>query len=124
MADAPDSVEAYIASQAPDHRNALTEIRRRILEVAPTDSEAIRYGMPAYRFENGHPVYFACWKQHVSLHDIPTFHDPGLEAETAPFRSGKDTLKFPHRHPIPFDLISRAMRAIADRPSSAQPADA
>jgi uncharacterized protein YdhG (YjbR/CyaY superfamily) len=35
----------------------------------------------------------------------------------APFRSGKDTLKFPHRDPVPFDLISRIIVALAERPA-------
>ena len=50
--------------------------------------------MRAYRFPNGHPCTSPV-DGDVSLHDIPTF-DADLEAELAPFRSGKDTLKFPH----------------------------
>lgn len=110
------SVDDYIAAQPTDRRDALHELRRVIVEAVPEAVEAIRYGMPAYRFPNGHPVYFAGWKRHVSVHDIPAF-DPELEAEVAPFRSGKDTLKFPFTAPIPFALISRIMAAIADCPA-------
>ncbi len=110
----PDSVEAYLAAQPAAAQDALAEVRRRMLEVAPAESESIRYGMPAYRLANGHPVYFAGWKQHLSLHDIPTF-DGDLEESISPYRSGKDTLKFPYRRPIPFELITRALHAIAER---------
>ncbi len=109
------SVDDYIAAQPPDRRDALHELRRAIVDAVPDAVEAIRYGMPAYRFPNGHPVYFAGWKRHVSLHDIPVF-EPDLEAEVAPFRSGKDTLKFPTTAPIPFALISQIMTTIAGRP--------
>ncbi len=115
-ASAAESVDAYIDTQPPDRRHALHELRRVIVVAVPDAVEAIRYGMPAYRFPNGHPVYFAGWKHHVSLHDIPAF-DPDLEAEVAPFRSGKDTLKFPTTTTIPLDLISRIMTTIATRPA-------
>lgn len=106
------SVDDYIDAQPPARRDALHELRRVILAAVPDAVEAIRYGMPAYRFANGHPVYFAGWKHHVSLHNIPAF-EPNLEAEVAPFRSGKDTLKFPATATIPFDLILRIMMTIA-----------
>jgi uncharacterized protein YdhG (YjbR/CyaY superfamily) len=111
---APASVDEYIGAQSPNRREALREIRRRIFEAVPDAVESIRYGMPAYRLPNGHPVYFAGWKQHVSLHDIPVF-ESDLEAEVAPFRSGKDTLKFPSSSAVPFDLVSRIMVAVANR---------
>lgn len=110
------SVDDYIANQTPDRRETLTELRRRIQAAVPEAVESIRYGMPAYRFPNGHPMYFAGWKRHVSLHDIPLF-DPELEAEVAPFRSGKDTLKFPATATVPFDLVSRIIVTIAQRPA-------
>lgn len=107
---APDTVDAYLAAQPADQRDELAELRARFLAIAATDTEAIRYGMPAYRLPNGRPVYFANWKQHVSLHDIPAFDDD-LEAAVAPFRSGKDTVKFPHRQPLPLALIEQILAA-------------
>lgn len=116
MAAVPETVDAYIAAQPVARHESLLELRRTFLAAVPDATEAIRYGMPAYRLPNGHPVYFAGWKQHVSLHDIPVL-DATLESELAPFRSGKDTLKFPHRQPLPFELISRTIAAIATRPA-------
>ncbi|MCC6437855.1 MAG: DUF1801 domain-containing protein [Acidimicrobiales bacterium] len=115
MSDVPETVDDYLAAQPDATRERLQEVRRRILAAAPGAEESIRYGMPGFRLANGHPVYCAGWKQHISLHDIPVF-DPELEGEVAPFRSGKDTLKFPHRRPIPFELITRIVTAIAGRP--------
>ncbi|WP_255347116.1 hypothetical protein [Cellulomonas sp. KRMCY2] len=38
---------------------------------------------------------------------------PDLEAEVAPYRAQKDTLRFPYRDPIPYDLIERLATALA-----------
>ncbi len=113
----PATVDDYIAAQPPDRRDALHELRRLILAAVPGAIESISYEMPTYRFPNGHPVYFAGWKHHVSLHDIPAV-DPDLEQEVGPYRSGKDTLRFPAAEPIPFDLVSRIVVAISNRSAS------
>ena len=108
------TVDEYIAEFPETRQPALREVLHRIRSAAPGAEEAIRYGMPAFRLSNGHPVYFAGWKLHLSLHDIPKL-DSALEPEVAPFRSGKDTLKFPFAKPIPFDLIERVVAQIAKR---------
>ena len=112
---APETVDAYLAAQPADRRDELAGLRACFLAVAAAGTEAIRYGMPAYRLPNGRPVYFAAWKQHVSLHDIPGF-DGDLEAAVAPFRSGKDTVKFPHRQPLDLELIGRILAATVALP--------
>jgi uncharacterized protein YdhG (YjbR/CyaY superfamily) len=108
------NIDDYIAGFPEDRQTVLCEVLRRIRSAAPGADEAIRYGMPAFRLGNGHPVYFAGWKLHLSLHDVPMLDEP-LEAEIGPFRSGKDTLKFPFSKPIPFGLIERAVAQIANR---------
>ena len=120
-APAAATVDDYIDAQPAERRDDLHALRRVILAAVPDAAEAIRYGMPAYRFPNGHPVYFAGWKHHVSIHDVPVL-SPDLEAELAPFRSGKDTLKFPATAVIPLDLIRRVMETIAASPRSSGPA--
>jgi uncharacterized protein YdhG (YjbR/CyaY superfamily) len=106
------TVDDYIASQPQPVQPMLCEIRRRFAVAAPGAVEAIRYGMPAYRLSNGHPVYFAAWTKHISLHDIPTFNDK-LETNVFPYRNGKDTLRFELRQPIPYDLIEQIITTIA-----------
>jgi uncharacterized protein YdhG (YjbR/CyaY superfamily) len=108
------TVDEYIAAQPPERRGALHDLRRVVLEAVPDATESISYGMPTYRLPNGHPVYFAGWTHHVSLHDIPRL-DPDLEREVGPYRSGKDTLKFANAERIPFDLVARLVVAISNR---------
>ena len=114
MTPQPQSVDDYLAAQPADRLDALDRLRQTFLRAAPDAVESIRYGMPAYRLPNGHPVYFASWKRHTSLHDIPTLPQ-ALEEQVATFRSGKDTLKFPADRPLPLDLIASILQAIASR---------
>lgn len=114
MSEVPASVEEYIAAQPEAHRGDLEEVRRRIFAASPGAVESIAYGMPAYHLPNGRPLYFAGWAKHLSLHDVPRF-DGELEEQVAPRRSGKDTVKFPYRDGIPFDLIDRIVLESAQR---------
>ena len=110
----PSTVDDYIAAQPDALRCDLEELRSTIRRAVPDAIESVSYGMPTYTFANGHPVYFAGWKRHISLHDIPVLPDE-LEARMAPYRSGKDTVKFPHGTAIAFDLVEAAMVAISQR---------
>jgi uncharacterized protein YdhG (YjbR/CyaY superfamily) len=56
-------------------------------------------------------LHFAGWKQHIGIYPVPPLPEP-LEAEVAPYRSGKDSVTFRHADPLPLDLISRMARAI------------
>lgn len=112
--DVAVDVDRYIASQPDAQRLMLDQLRSTILGAVPDAVESIAYGMAAYRFPNGHPVYFAGWKRHVSLHDIPAL-PAELEARIAPLRSGKDTVKFPLGTPLPLDLLGAVMVAISRR---------
>ena len=108
------NVDEYIASQTEAQRLMLEQLRSTILTAVPDAVESIAYGMAAYRFPNGHPVYFAGWKRHVSLHDIPAL-PAELESQIAPMRSGKDTVKFPLGTPLPLEVLASAMLAISRR---------
>lgn len=117
MTDAtPLTIADYIAALPVPATTEVAEAVRRIRLAAPGADESIRYGMPAFRLANGHPVYVAGWKAHLSLHDIPTL-PPDLEERVAPLRSGKDTVKFPFTTPVPHDLIQEIVAAVAARPS-------
>jgi len=45
-------------------------------------------------------------------------HD-ALEAEIAPFRSGKDSINFSYSKQIPYELIKRVASALAERHGTA-----
>jgi uncharacterized protein YdhG (YjbR/CyaY superfamily) len=114
MAQNPGNVDDYIASCPATVRPILDEIRRMIRTAAPGNTESIRYGMPAMALGDGYRLYFAAWKKHVGLYPIATLDD-ALERELTPFRSGKDSVRFPLAEPIPYPLIERIVCAVAAR---------
>jgi uncharacterized protein YdhG (YjbR/CyaY superfamily) len=106
------TVEQYLAALPADQATRAGEVIERVRSAAPGAVETISYGMPTFTLGNGHPIYVAAWKKHLALHDIARL-DADLESELAPYRSGQDTLKFPYRNPIPLDLITRIVVALA-----------
>jgi uncharacterized protein YdhG (YjbR/CyaY superfamily) len=106
-----ETVDAYIASFPAEVQDVLKELRRRIQQIVPDATEEISYQIPTYKVEGKAFVYFAGWKSHVSLYPIPPLEEP-LETEVAAYRSGKDTVRFPHSEPLPADLVSRIVTAM------------
>lgn len=104
------TVASYIAAQPPDIAHILEQVREIILAAAPGATEAIGYGMPVFRLETGHIFYLGAWKAHFALYPVYP-QAPALEAELTSRRSGKDTLKFKYRDPVPLDLIARLVEA-------------
>lgn len=113
------TVDDYIASFPSEVRSVLEETRRLVRGVLPDAVEGISYQIPTYRVEGEALVYFAGWKTHVSLHPVPVLDEP-LEREVAPFRSGKDTVRFPLSEPIPGELVTRIITAMRDARTGAE----
>lgn len=113
-ASKPTTIDEYIAAAPEDVRPLLTQVRKRLRKVLPRAEEKIKYGMPALMLNARHAVYFAAWKHHLGLYPIYRADGP-LEAELAPFRDAKDTVKFPLDAPIPYALIERIAAHMAKR---------
>jgi len=109
----PASIDAYIAGFPPDVRAILEEIRATVRTVAPDASEAISYGIPAFKLD-GALVYFAAFKQHVGFYP-PVHGDAKLEKAVARYANDKGNLRFPLDEPLPMALIERIVRHQAKR---------
>ncbi|TCC55077.1 hypothetical protein E0H73_36355 [Kribbella pittospori] len=110
MAEKFTSVDEYIASFPADVQEILQEVRRTIHAVVPDAGEKISYQIPTITLDGKSLVYFSGWKEHIALYPIPPLDD-ALSAAIAPYRSGKGTLKFPLKDPIPYNLITRLTQA-------------
>ena len=110
MADKFASVDEYIESFPAEVQEILQEVRRTVRAVVPESGEKISYQIPAITLDGKALLYFSGWKEHISLYPIPPLDDD-LAVAIEPYRSGKGTLKFPVKQPIPYDLITRLTQA-------------
>lgn len=63
-----------------------------------------------------HHIYFAAWKKHIGVYPVYRSDDP-IEAELAPYRDAKDTLRFPYSQVQLDELITRVAAHVARRRS-------
>ncbi|WP_374977923.1 iron chaperone [Microbacterium trichothecenolyticum] len=115
---APATVDEYIAGFPPEVAERLTRVRTEIVDAVTAASgtrpdEKVRYGIAAVMLGGRYALHFAGWKKHIGLYPVPTLPEP-LEAEIAPYRAEKDSVVFPHAKDVPYALIGRVAREIAD----------
>jgi uncharacterized protein YdhG (YjbR/CyaY superfamily) len=107
---APASIDDYIRAFPEDVQVVLRAIRTTIKDAAPEASEAISYQIPTFKVGGKYLVYFAGYKNHVSVYPIPAV-DEELERAIEPYQTGKGTLRFPLSKPVPYELIRRVTEA-------------
>jgi uncharacterized protein YdhG (YjbR/CyaY superfamily) len=105
---APATIDGYIAAFPPDIRQGLQALRDFIRAQAPGASEKISYGMPTF-YLDGNLVHFAAFKDHYGFFPAPSGIDR-FDAEAAPYRSGKGTLRFSLDKPFPWALLKKIIR--------------
>jgi uncharacterized protein YdhG (YjbR/CyaY superfamily) len=105
---APKDIGEYIDSFPEEIRAPLRQIRETIRKAAPDAEEVISYRMPAYKL-NGMLVYFAAFKDHISLFATASAREAFPE-ELSLYKGGKGTIQFPYNNPLPLDLITRIVR--------------
>jgi len=109
-----EPVDEYIAGFPADVQPILQSFRSTIHRVVPDSGEKISYKMPTVTMDGEALLYFAGWKQHIGMYPVPRF-DGELEAEVAPYRAAKDTVRFPLKSSVPFDLVERVVGELVRR---------
>lgn len=102
------SVDEYIAAAEPKLKKALSDIRKTIKSVAPKAEEVISYQIPGYKY-HGMLVFFAGWKNHISLYPAP-WGAEALKKEMSAYEGSKGTIKFPLDKPMPLALIKKMVK--------------
>ena len=100
------SVNQYIATFPQEVQLILEKIRTIILKTAPTSTESISYGMPAYKTNEKPMVFFAGYKKHIGFYATPTGHE-AFKKELSKYKQGKGSVQFQINEPIPYDLIAK-----------------
>ena len=102
------SVNEYIATADPHAKKALRDIRKIIKSAAPDAEEVISYQIPGYKY-HGMLVFFAAWKNHISLYPAP-WGAESLKKEMSAYEGSKGTIKFPLDKPMPLTLIKKMVK--------------
>jgi uncharacterized protein YdhG (YjbR/CyaY superfamily) len=104
----PENIDEYIGSFPNDVQKILEKVRDTIKKAAPDAKEKISYSMPAFE-QNGIVVYFAAFKNHIGLYALPSGHE-AFKEELSKYKTGKGSVQFPLKKPIPFDLITKIVK--------------
>lgn len=105
---ASELIDEYISQFPSEIQEKLKMLRKAIKEAAPEAEEKIAYRMPAYAL-NGPLVYFAAFKDHISL--FPTGSPmEGFKEDLSEYRTAKGTLQFSLDRPMPYDLIKKIVK--------------
>jgi uncharacterized protein YdhG (YjbR/CyaY superfamily) len=105
MAGRFGSVDEYVDSYPEDVQAILRQVCDVARSVMPGAEEIISYDMPTFVLGKKR-IYFAAWKKHLAIYAVPRF-DGELETRIAPYRAAKDTVQFPYRQSIPYELVER-----------------
>lgn len=101
-------IDQYHASQPADFREPLEKLRQAIRQAAPTATETISYGMPAFRV-NKVLVYYACNKKHIGFYPTPNpiIH---FKKELEDYVTSKGAIQFPVDKPLPLTLVMKIVK--------------
>lgn len=103
------TVDAYFSSLPPAALKLATEVRSMIKKLAPQAEEVISYNIPAFRLNGKVLLWYAAWKEHISLYPRSAAMEaaiPGL----ADYEGGKGTVKIPATKKLPRGLVKKIIR--------------
>jgi uncharacterized protein YdhG (YjbR/CyaY superfamily) len=106
-------VRAYIAAQPPLARRALRTLRAAIRAAAPRATEHFSYRMPAFQLGRRAFVWYAAFRDHVSLYPMTAEIRQAHAAALRGFRTSQATVQFPLDRPVPVALVRRLVQARA-----------
>ena len=105
----PASIDEYIAGFPKETQKILEQVRATIKNVVPDAQETISYAIPTFTLNKTYLVYFAGYKNHISLYPAPRGNE-AFEKEISGYKSGKGTVQFSLGKPLPLNLIIKIVK--------------
>jgi uncharacterized protein YdhG (YjbR/CyaY superfamily) len=106
-----ETINDYIAAQAPAIRPALKKIQQIIRKTVPGAVEGISYQMPVFKF-HGVLMYFAVFTNHYSVFFRPVHLDK-FRGDLGEFRTTKSAINIPLTRNVPAGIITRIAKHAA-----------
>jgi uncharacterized protein YdhG (YjbR/CyaY superfamily) len=107
---AAERVQAYFDALPPAQRKALRQLRAAVRAAAPGTVEGISYGIPGLKLEGQAVVWYAAWKNHVSLYPMIGAIKTELGSALDKYEMSKGTIRFPLTDPLPLTLVRRIVK--------------
>jgi len=104
------NIEQYIADFPVNIQARLQEVRDIIKKAVPAAEETISYNMPAFKLNGVHLIYFAGWKNHISLYPFSSAMEASLPEVAAYKISGRGTIQFPVDKPLPVEFVEMIVK--------------
>jgi uncharacterized protein YdhG (YjbR/CyaY superfamily) len=116
-------VKKYFASLTPDARKALKQLREVVRSAAPGAEEVISYGIVALKLDGRNVVWYAGFKNHMSLYPLTAAFARANSAAIKGYEiSGRGTIRFPLTKKPPATLVRRFVKSrIADVKAKSKP---
>src|SRR5712692_1607157 len=107
---APKNTDEYLAGVPEPARSTLNKVRAAIRSAVPPEAtEAISYGMPAFKYK-GVLVWFAAFSNHCSLFPGASVIE-AFKHELRNFQTSKGTIHFPVDKPLSAALVKKLVKA-------------
>ena len=104
------NIEQYIADFPVNIQARLQVLRDTIKKAVPAAEETISYNMPAFKLNGVHLIYFAGWKNHISLYPFSSAMEASLPEAAAYKTSGRGTIQFPLDKPLPAEFVEMIIK--------------
>lgn len=106
-----ETVDEYLAQVPEPAHTTLQKMRAMIRAAVPAEAtEAISYGMPAFKYK-GSLVGYAAFKEHCSFFPMNAGLIEQFAAELEKYETAKGTIRFPQNKPLPAALVKRMVKA-------------
>jgi uncharacterized protein YdhG (YjbR/CyaY superfamily) len=84
-----------------------------IRATSPKAVEHFSYRIPGFKLDGRPLVWYAAFKQHVSLYPVTAAIQRALADEIEGYETSKGTIRFPLDQPMPLALVRKIVRARA-----------
>jgi len=110
-ADGATQTRSYIATLAPETRKLFKQLREAILSAAPKATDHFSYGIPAFKLDAKPFVWYAAFKNHLSLYPFTAAIRLKYAAELKGYKTSTGTIQFPLDKPLPVALVKKLVKA-------------